>query len=47
MRAVNTHQPHMFFEAALDCSNLALGADKITFAVDYPYLDNDEAVQFI
>jgi len=37
----------MFFQPALICAYLALGADKITFAVDYPYEDNEEAVQFM
>ena len=37
----------MFWEPALLCAYLALGADRILFAVDYPYESNDEAVQFI
>ncbi|MFC1893910.1 amidohydrolase family protein [Chloroflexota bacterium] len=37
----------MFSQPALLCSNLALGADRILFAVDYPYESNKEAVAFI
>ncbi len=37
----------MFFQPALICAYLALGADKIAFAVDYPYEENGEAVQFM
>ena len=33
--------------AALLCTQLAMGADRIMFAVDYPYQRNDEAVAFI
>jgi len=37
----------MFFQPALICACLALGADKITFAVDYPYEDTEEALRFM
>jgi len=37
----------LFFQPAFICSYLALGADKITFAVDYPYEDTKEALQFM
>jgi len=37
----------MFFQPALMCAYLALGADKIAFAVDYPYEDSKEAMQFM
>jgi len=37
----------MFFEPAFLCVYMALGADNISFAVDYPYADNRSAVQFI
>lgn len=37
----------MFYQPALLCALLAMGADKIAFAVDYPYEDNKEAVQFM
>ena len=37
----------MFFQPALICSYLALGADRISFAVDYPAEENSTAVQFI
>ncbi len=37
----------MFFQPALICSYLALGADNITFGVDYPPERNDLAVEFI
>jgi predicted TIM-barrel fold metal-dependent hydrolase len=37
----------MFFQPALICSYMALGADNIAFAVDYPPERNDLAVTFI
>jgi 2,3-dihydroxybenzoate decarboxylase len=37
----------MFFTPALLCAHLALGADRIAFAVDYPYERTEEAVRFI
>lgn len=37
----------MFFTPALLCAHLALGADRIAFAVDYPYERTEEAVKFI
>lgn len=37
----------VFFQPAFICTYLALGADGIAFAVDYPYEKNREAVQFI
>ncbi len=37
----------MFFQPALLCTYLALGADRILFAVDYPLESNKEAVQFM
>lgn len=37
----------MFFQPALMCTYLAMGADKIAFAVDYPPEDNTKAVEFI
>ena len=37
----------MFFQPALICAYLALGADKITFAVDYPHEENEKALQFM
>jgi predicted TIM-barrel fold metal-dependent hydrolase len=37
----------MFYQPALLCSYLALGADRILFAVDYPMESNKEAVDFI
>jgi 5-carboxyvanillate decarboxylase len=37
----------MFFEPAFLCAYLALGADKIAFAVDYPYEQSKEGVGFI
>jgi predicted TIM-barrel fold metal-dependent hydrolase len=37
----------MFFQPAFLCTYLALGADNIAFAVDYPYAENDSASQFI
>lgn len=37
----------IFFQPAFMCSYLALGADRITFAVDYPYEETDEALEFM
>ena len=37
----------MFWEAALMCVLLALGAERILFAVDYPFEFSEEAVQFL
>jgi len=37
----------MCYQPALICSCLALGADNILFAVDYPWESEDEAVQFM
>ncbi|MFC1962482.1 amidohydrolase family protein [Chloroflexota bacterium] len=37
----------MFFQPALICSYMALGADRIAFGVDYPPERNDLAVEFI
>jgi 5-carboxyvanillate decarboxylase len=37
----------IFFQPALICACLALGADKIAFAVDYPYEDTKQALQFM
>ncbi len=37
----------MFWQPPLLCAYLALGADKILFAVDYPFESNREAVQFM
>jgi predicted TIM-barrel fold metal-dependent hydrolase len=37
----------MFFIPAFLCAFLALGADRIAFAVDYPYERSEEAVRFI
>jgi 5-carboxyvanillate decarboxylase len=37
----------MFFQPALLCTYLALGADRILFAVDYPFEDNKAAVNFM
>lgn len=37
----------MFWQPALMCSYLALGADKILFAVDHPMESNKGAVQFM
>jgi 2,3-dihydroxybenzoate decarboxylase len=37
----------MFFQPAFMCAYLALGADRLLFAVDYPYEANKEAVQFM
>ena len=33
--------------APLLCTQLVLGADRIMFAVDYPYQRNEDAVDFI
>jgi predicted TIM-barrel fold metal-dependent hydrolase len=37
----------LFFEPAFLCTYLALGADNIAFAIDYPFADNKQAAQFI
>jgi len=37
----------LFFEPAFLCVYLALGADNMAFAVDYPFADNKLAVQFM
>jgi len=37
----------MFWQPPLICAYLALGADRILFAVDYPMQSNEEAVQFM
>jgi 2,3-dihydroxybenzoate decarboxylase len=37
----------LFSQSALMCTYLELGADKILFAVDYPFESNDLAVQFM
>ena len=37
----------IFFQPALLCAYLAMGAEKIAFAVDYPYEDNGEALAFM
>ena len=37
----------MFFQPALICAYLALGADRVVFGVDYPPEKNELAVQFI
>ncbi|MFC1905822.1 amidohydrolase family protein, partial [Chloroflexota bacterium] len=37
----------MFWPPAFLCSYLALGADNILFAVDYPWESNKEAVEFM
>lgn len=37
----------LFFEPAFLCTYLALGADNIAFAIDYPFADNKTAVQFM
>jgi predicted TIM-barrel fold metal-dependent hydrolase len=37
----------MNWQPALLCTHLALGADKILFAADYPFESSDEAVQFM
>jgi 2,3-dihydroxybenzoate decarboxylase len=37
----------MFFVPAFMCAYLALGGDRIAFAVDYPYEGIEEAVRFI
>lgn len=37
----------MFWQPALLCVYMALGAERILFAVDYPYESNREAVEFM
>ncbi len=37
----------MFWAPPLMCAYLALGADRILFAVDYPFESSQEAVKFI
>jgi predicted TIM-barrel fold metal-dependent hydrolase len=37
----------LFFEPAFLCTYLALGADNMAFAIDYPFADNKKAVQFM
>jgi 2,3-dihydroxybenzoate decarboxylase len=37
----------MFFVPAFMCAYLGMGADRIAFAVDYPYERSEEAVRFI
>jgi len=37
----------MFFTPAFLCAYLALGSERIAFAVDYPYEKTEEAVRFI
>ena len=37
----------VFFQPAFMCTYLALGADRIAFAVDYPYEEDKNAVQFM
>ena len=37
----------IFFQPALMCAFLALGADRISFAVDYPYESTQEAPHFL
>jgi 5-carboxyvanillate decarboxylase len=37
----------IFFQPALMCACLALGADRISFAVDYPYESTEEALHFL
>lgn len=37
----------MFWHPSLLCAYLTLGADRILFAVDYPYEENNEAVEFM
>ncbi len=37
----------MFYQPALLCAYLGLGAEKILFAVDYPHESNDAGVKFI
>ncbi len=37
----------MFSDAALQCVHQTLGADRILFAVDYPFESNEEAVSFL
>lgn len=37
----------VFYAPAFMCSYLAMGADRIAFAVDYPYEKAEEAVEFV
>lgn len=37
----------IFFQPAFMCAYLAMGAEKIAFAVDYPYEENKEALAFM
>ncbi len=37
----------MFWQPALMCTHMALGIDKILFAVDHPFQSNEKAVQFM
>jgi 5-carboxyvanillate decarboxylase len=37
----------MSFQPAFMCAFLALGADRIAFAVDYPYEESEEAIKFM
>ncbi len=37
----------IFFQPSLLCACLALGADRIAFAVDYPYESTEEALHFM
>lgn len=37
----------IFFQPAFMCAYLAMGADRITFAVDYPYESTQEGLQFM
>jgi 2,3-dihydroxybenzoate decarboxylase len=37
----------MFFHPAALCTYLALGGDRIAFAVDYPFEENENAEQFV
>ena len=37
----------VFFQPALICACLAVGVDKIAFAVDYPMVDTQDALQFM
>jgi predicted TIM-barrel fold metal-dependent hydrolase len=37
----------MFYQPALMCAYLALGADNILFAIDYPYEATADGVKFI
>lgn len=43
----NINTSGFFFQPALICAMLAMGADRISFAVDYPMADNGEALQFM